>query len=214
MLHVSVLRSECYGNLNNRDSIDLASIDHINQFCTNVIIYCQTYFSDYLINHLNYVTLIFNFPSQYNSYQIHQYSSTTWLKVAPYTSGKIWSARLIFFFFGSVFEYIHCNKYQNFNKFQPTDSELYIHYPHSSFSLCGFYHRDAWNLHTNIIWSKRSTDFKELSPCSVRYHLKEPYFNYPLDRFDCNTFIVVIRPWLYFSSLCRRQWKLLYIGLV
>ena len=98
MLHVSVLRSECYGNLNNRDSIDLASIDHINQFCTNVIIYCQTYFNDYLNNHLNYVTLIFNFPSQYNSYQIHQYSSTTWLKVAPYTSGKIWSARLIFFF--------------------------------------------------------------------------------------------------------------------
>ena len=47
------------------------------------------------------------------------------LKVVPYTSGKIWSARLIFFyFFGSVFEYIHCNKYQNFNKFQPTDSEL------------------------------------------------------------------------------------------
>jgi hypothetical protein len=126
MLHVSVLRSECYGNLNNRDSIDLASIDHIYQFCTNVIIYCQTYFSDYLNNHLNYVTLIFNFPSQYNSYQIHQYSSTTWLKVAPYTSGKIWSARLIFFFFGSVFEYIHCNKYQNFNKFQPTDSELEI----------------------------------------------------------------------------------------
>ena len=23
-----------------------------------------------------------------------------------------------------MFEYIHCNKYQNFNKFQPTDSEL------------------------------------------------------------------------------------------
>jgi hypothetical protein len=23
-----------------------------------------------------------------------------------------------------VFEYIHCNKYQNFSKFQPTDSEL------------------------------------------------------------------------------------------
>ena len=42
-----------------------------------------------------------------------------------------------------MFEYIHCNKYQ-----------------------------DAWNLHTNIIWSKRSTDFKELSPCSVWYHLK------------------------------------------
>jgi hypothetical protein len=47
-----------------------------------------------------------------------------WFKVVPYTSGKIWSARLIFLFFGSVFEYIHCNKYQNFNKFQPTDSEL------------------------------------------------------------------------------------------
>jgi hypothetical protein len=47
------------------------------------------------------------------------------LKVVPYTSGKIWSARLIsYFFFGSVFEYIHCNTYQNFNKFQPTDSEL------------------------------------------------------------------------------------------
>jgi len=23
-----------------------------------------------------------------------------------------------------MFEYIHCNKYQHFNKFQPTDSEL------------------------------------------------------------------------------------------
>ena len=31
---------------------------------------------------------------------------------------------LFSYFFGSVFEYIHCNKYQNFNKFQPTDSEL------------------------------------------------------------------------------------------
>jgi hypothetical protein len=28
------------------------------------------------------------------------------------------------YFFCSMFEYIHCNKYQNFNKFQPTDSEL------------------------------------------------------------------------------------------
>jgi hypothetical protein len=45
-------------------------------------------------------------------------------KVVPYTSGKIWPARLIFLFFGSVFEYIHCNKYQNFNKFQPTDSAI------------------------------------------------------------------------------------------
>jgi len=47
--------------------------------------------------------------------------------VVPYTSGKILSARLICFFFGSVFEYIHCTKYQNFSKFQPTDSELWIH---------------------------------------------------------------------------------------
>ena len=46
------------------------------------------------------------------------------IKVVQYTSGKIWSARLIFLFFGSVFEYIHCNKYQNFNKFQPTDSAI------------------------------------------------------------------------------------------
>ena len=44
--------------------------------------------------------------------------------MVPYTSGKILSARLIFLFVGSVFEYIHCNKYQKFNKFQPTDSEL------------------------------------------------------------------------------------------
>jgi hypothetical protein len=45
-------------------------------------------------------------------------------KVVPYTSGKIWSTRLIILFFDSVFEYIHCNKYQNYNKFQPTESEL------------------------------------------------------------------------------------------
>jgi hypothetical protein len=38
--------------------------------------------------------------------------------------------------------------------------------------IAGFDHRDAWNLHTNIIWSKCSTDFKELSPCSVWYPLK------------------------------------------
>ena len=45
-------------------------------------------------------------------------------KVVPYTLGQIWSARLIFLFFGSLFEYIHSNNYQNFSKFQPTDSEL------------------------------------------------------------------------------------------
>ena len=36
------------------------------------------------------------------------------IRVVPYTSGKIWSARLISLFFGSVFEYIHCNKYNFF----------------------------------------------------------------------------------------------------
>ena len=43
---------------------------------------------------------------------------------------------------------------------------------HIAAFLSGFDHRDAWNLHTHIIWSKRSTDFKELSPCSVWYPLK------------------------------------------
>jgi len=48
------------------------------------------------------------------------------VKVVPNTSDKIVSARLFSYFFGSVFEYIHCNKYQNFNKIQQTDSELSI----------------------------------------------------------------------------------------
>jgi len=46
-----------------------------------------------------------------------KYSSLD-VKVVLYTSGKIWSARLIFLFFGSVLEYIHCNKCQHFSKFQ------------------------------------------------------------------------------------------------
>ena len=45
----------------------------------------------------------------------------------------------------------------------------------AAFFLCGFDHRDAWIMHTNIIWSKRSTEFKELSPCSVWYPLKGDY---------------------------------------
>ena len=49
----------------------------------------------------------------------------------------------------------------------------------AAFFLCGFDHRDAWNLHTNIIWSKCSTDFKELSPCSVWYHLNHKFNNRP-----------------------------------
>jgi hypothetical protein len=31
-------------------------------------------------------------------------------------------------------------------------------------TLCGFDHQDAWNMHTNIIWSKRSTDLKSYLP--------------------------------------------------
>ena len=90
--------------------------------------------------------------------------------MVPYTSGKMWSARLIFILFWQcVWIYIYCNKYQNFNKFQ---TQSYQFTSHIAAFLCGFDHRDAWNLHTNIIWSKRSTDFKELSPCSVWYPLK------------------------------------------
>ena len=55
----------------------------------------------------------------------------------------------------------------NFNQ----QTQSYKFTSHIAAFLCGFDHRDAWNLHTNIIWSKRSTDFKELSPCSVWYHL-------------------------------------------
>jgi hypothetical protein len=54
------------------------------------------------------------------------------------------------------------------NSNQQTQSYKFTsHIASSIFSLCGFDHWDAWNLHTNIIWSKRSTEFKELSPCSV-----------------------------------------------
>jgi hypothetical protein len=41
-----------------------------------------------------------------------------------------------------------------------------------------FHHRDAWYLHTDIIWSKLSTDIKELYHCSVWYHLKYRAFQY------------------------------------
>ena len=97
--------------------------------------------------------------------------------MVPYTAGKIRSARLIFLFFWQCFEYIHCDKYQNFNKFQQ-QTQSYKFTSHIATFLSGFDHRDAWNLHTNIIWSKRSTDFKELSPCSVWYPLKSLCFIY------------------------------------
>jgi hypothetical protein len=40
-------------------------------------------------------------------------------------------------------------------------------------TLCGFDHRDVWNLHTNIIWSKRSTDFKSYLPVVYGTPLRE-----------------------------------------
>ena len=93
--------------------------------------------------------------------------------MVPYTSGKIWSTRLIFLFFLAVClnisTVINIQILTNSNK--QTQSYKFTSH-HSSFSVWGFDHRDAWNLHTNIIWSKRSTDFKELSPCGVWYHLK------------------------------------------
>jgi hypothetical protein len=54
---------------------------------------------------------------------------------------------------------------------------------HIAAFLSGFDHRDAWNLHTHIIWSKRLTDFKELSPCSVWYHLNR---GNRIGRFNCS----------------------------
>ena len=37
-----------------------------------------------------------------------------------------------------------------------------------SFSFCGFDHRDAWKLHTNIIWSKCSTDLPVVYGTTLR----------------------------------------------
>jgi hypothetical protein len=69
-------------------------------------------------------------------------------------------------------------------KILTNSNQLIQSYKFTSFSLCGFDHRDAWNLHTNIIWSKRSTDFKELSLCSVWYHLKAGFTVYKTDKID------------------------------
>ena len=65
--------------------------------------------------------------------------------------------------------------------------------------LSGFDHRDAWNLHTNIIWSKRSTDFKELSPCSVWYHLKPPL----RQSWHMHSSSFIITPW---KTQDRQEW--------
>ena len=93
-------------------------------------------------------------------------------EVVPYTSGKIWSAHLIFLIFLAVCLNIstEINIKILTNSNQQTQSYKFT--SHITTFLSGFDHRDAWNLHTNIIWSKRSTDFKELSPCSVWYPLK------------------------------------------
>jgi hypothetical protein len=52
----------------------------------------------------------------------------------------------------------------------------------------------------NIIWSKRSTDFKELSPCSVWYPLKKV-------NTKMNTYLIIIycEPWL---SRSHYHWEL------
>ena len=65
------------------------------------------------------------------------------------------------------------------NSNQQTQS--YTFTSHIAAFLSGFDHQDAWNLHTNI-WSKRSIDFKELSPCSVRYHLNINIFNRTINK--------------------------------
>ena len=114
------------------------------------------------------VKSIFGLSLQLNWKETTFVTSFNLFNVVPYTSGKIWSARLIFFLavclnISTVIN-IKILKYSN----QQTQS-----YKFTSFSLCGFDHRDAWNRHTNIIWSKRTTDFKELSPCSVWYPLKK-----------------------------------------
>ena len=113
--------------------------------------------------------------------------SSVWLKVVPYTSGKIWSARLIFLFFLAVC--LNISTVINIkiltNSSQQTQSYKFT--SHIAAFLCGFDHRDAWNLYTNIIWSKRSTDFNELSPCSVWYPLKHRVFN------KSNTTVVTTR---------------------
>jgi hypothetical protein len=92
--------------------------------------------------------------------------------VVPYTSGKILSACLIFLFFLAVClnisTVINIKILTNSNQ----QTRSYKFTCHIATFLSGFEHRDAWNLHSNIIWSKCSTDFKELSPCSVWYPLK------------------------------------------
>jgi hypothetical protein len=62
------------------------------------------------------------------------------------------------------------------NSNQQTQSYKFTSHIAAFLSVVCFDHWDAWNLHTNIIWSKRSTDFKELSPCSVWQHLNPTTF--------------------------------------
>jgi hypothetical protein len=101
------------------------------------------------------------------------------LKVVPYTTDKIWSACLIFLFFLAVClnisTVINIKILTNSNQ----QTQSYKFTSHIAAFLSVFDHRDAWNLHTNIIWSKRSTDLKELSPCSVWYHLKQWWSTIP-----------------------------------
>jgi hypothetical protein len=95
---------------------------------------------------------------------------------------------------------------------------------HIAAFLSGFDHRDAWNLHTNIIWSKRSTDFKELSPCSVWYPLElyvpDTYLfrtlklvtrRFGLDRFQCNFQIILNKLFVIIEICMQFHWYTMFV---
>jgi hypothetical protein len=96
-------------------------------------------------------------------------------------SGEVTNTKVInSFWFDPMMDKTHDlqhDRVENANLYSTKAVSFLWEIKYNSFSLCGFDHRDAWNLHANIIWSKRSTDFKELSPCSVWYPLK--LFDFP-----------------------------------
>ena len=109
-----VLGSDCTGNCkyNIHTTMTIAALWKIRKFtnCCNIKNFC-TYYEKIML-----LPLILAWKRGHFDH----------LKVVPYTSGKIWSARLIFLFFWQCvwINRYRCNKYQNFSKFQPTDSEL------------------------------------------------------------------------------------------
>jgi H+/Cl- antiporter ClcA len=103
---------------------------------------------------------------------IYKKSEIGKLKVVPYTSGKIWSARLIFLFFLAaclnISTVINIKILANYN--QQTQSYKFTSHIAAFLSVV-LITEMLETCNTNIIWSKRSTDFKELYPCSVWYPL-------------------------------------------